>query len=90
MFVQFNGFEIEMTKSQAASVSHAGQCDSDVKILLQDKKIIRQLKKISDEKLASELREYGAWDEKELSDRSDNEERIIWIAGGNIIDDLRK
>ena len=88
MKAYFNKFEIEMTKEQAYSVSHQGQCDNDVEILLQNPKIKRQLRKISDFDLAAELKEYGAWDTEELLNRRDNENRILWIAGGNIIDEL--
>jgi hypothetical protein len=88
MIAQFNRFEIEMTKEQAHSVTHPGKCDVDVDILLQNPKIKRQLKKIPGEKLAAELKDYGAWDENELKDRKANEQRIIWIAGGIIIDEL--
>ncbi len=88
MHAQFNYFEIEMTRKQAESVSHSGDCENDVNILLQDKKIIRQLKKITDDKLIAELREYGAWEDEELQNRRDNEQRIIWIAGCNIIEEL--
>lgn len=84
MYASFNRFEIELTKRQAESVSHSGPCDNDVDILLQDKKIIRQLKKIPDDKLKEELKEYGAWNDEELQDRKANEQRIIWIAGCNI------
>lgn len=85
MIAQFNRFEIEMTKEQAYSVTHPGKCDADVEILLENPKIKRQLKKISDEDLAAELYDYAGWD---VSDRKTNEQRIIWIAGGNIIDEL--
>jgi hypothetical protein len=81
----FNRFSIEMTKEQARSCSHQGRCDDDVAYLCEDKKIKRQLKKISDEDLKEELREYGIWDEEELQDRKENEERIIWIAAGDIL-----
>jgi len=88
MYALFNRFEIELTKRQAESVSHPGPCDNDVDILLQDKKIIRQLKNIPDDKLREELKEYGAWNDEELQDRKANEQRIIWIAGCDIIEEL--
>ena len=90
MRTQFNYFKIEMTRKQAESVSHSGDCENDVNILLQDKKIIRQLKKIPDDKLRAELKEYGAWSDEELNDRKANEQRIVWIAGGNIAENLNK
>lgn len=88
MIAYFNRFDIKMTKDEARSASHQGKCDDDVKQLLVSKKIKNQLSKISDDDLISELKEYGAWDDEELKNRSDNEERIVWIAAGNIIDDL--
>jgi hypothetical protein len=39
------------------------------------------LARIPDDVLAAELYDYTDWD---VSNRSDNEERIIWIAAGNI------
>jgi hypothetical protein len=88
MFAYFNRFELQLTKAQAESVSHSGQCDDDVAALLRDKKIARQLDKISPDKIRDELREYGAWDAEELADDEQNRRRIIWIAGGNICDEL--
>ena len=86
MFAQFNSFELQMTKAQAHYASHQGRCDDDVEALTQDPKIRRQLDKIPPEKIAAELEEYGAWDEKELSDHAKNRRRIVWIAAGNIVD----
>jgi hypothetical protein len=34
--------------------------------------------------LAAELREYGAWDDDELSEHDANLERILWLACGDI------
>jgi hypothetical protein len=87
MYASFNHFEIEMTKKQAESVSHPGPCDADVEILLQDRKIKRQLKKIPDDKLRMELKEYGI-DPENLQTRHDLESYIVWIAGGNIMDNI--
>jgi len=87
MYASFNHFEIEMTKRQAESVNHPGPCDNDVEILLQDKKIKRQLKKIPDDKLRTELKEMGI-DPENLQTRHNLEMYIVWIAGGNIIDEI--
>lgn len=88
MWASFNRFEIKMTKKEAVSASHQGKCDEDVEFLRNQPHIKRQLKNIPDEKLHDELKEYGAWDESELSNREDNERRIIWIAAGDIADVL--
>lgn len=87
MYACFEGFEIKMTLAQAQSASHQGQCDDDVAYLLTLPAINRQLAKIPDDKLADELRQYGAWDETELANRKDNENRIVWIASGNITEE---
>ena len=86
MYAQFNRFELSMTKQQAHFASHQGQCDEDVQELLKNKAIIRQFKKIDPEAIKSELSEYGAWDDVELSNVADNQARILWIAAGNIVE----
>ena len=32
------------------------------------------------------LRGYGAWDDDQLADHGDNIDRLIWIAGGDIVE----
>ena len=51
--------ELKITKAQAASASHQGQCDDDVKALSEVPAIKRQLAKIYPVLLANKLREYG-------------------------------
>ena len=88
MIASFNRFEIEMTKAQAESCSHPGACDSDVLFLSKNPKIIRQFKKIDPLDVAAELKEYGAWNVEELKDTEQNIQRILWLATGNILDEL--
>jgi hypothetical protein len=78
--------EIEMTLAQAQSASHQGQCDADVMLLSQHRKIRRQLERIDPKALRDELREYGAWDDAELADHPQNLQRILWIAAGDIVE----
>lgn len=75
---------MQMTKAQAATASHQGQCDDDVRELSGVKSIARQLAKIDPTLLASELREYGAWDSDELADHDQNLQRLVWIAACDI------
>lgn len=89
MFASFNRFEIKMTRAQAESATHPGPCDSDVAHLVNLPAIRRQLDKIAPDAIAAELAEYGAWDDVELADHDQNRQRIIWIAAGNIVDELR-
>jgi DNA-binding FrmR family transcriptional regulator len=78
--------EIQLTKKQAAKGSHSGKCDNDIAELRQLPAIKKQLDKINPEILKNELREYGAWDEIELSKHDDNLTRILWIACGDILE----
>lgn len=84
METYFNNFMISMTKKEAESMSHSGSCDSDVKAFSETAKAKRQLKKISDSDLIKELSEYGCWTPEQLADRTENEQRILWIAASNI------
>jgi hypothetical protein len=87
MIAQFDKFEIEMTKKQAMTTIHPGDCEKEVCIILQDPKIKRQLEKISDSDLVYTLKQYGAWTDEDLIIREENEKRIIWIAAGDIFEE---
>lgn len=79
--------ELKMTLEQARSVSHSGQCDADVEELVRVPAIARQLVKIDPATLSAELKEYGAWDDEERADHAANQRRLVWIAGGDIVDE---
>ena len=87
MFAQFNLFSLQMTLAQARQCSHSGACDADVAAMVATPQMRRQLAKLDPVTLATELREYGAWDDMELSNHKDNYNRIVWIAAGNIAED---
>lgn len=72
--------ELQITKAQAQSCSHPGQCDQDVEDLMKAPSIARQLKKLDPALVATCLKEYGAWDEIELSNHNDNLTRLLWCA----------
>lgn len=78
--------ELQITKKQAGIGSHAGECDNDVAYLRTLPTIKRQLAKIDPEVLKGELREYGCWDETELSNHDENLTRLLWLACGDIQD----
>jgi len=52
-------------------------------------KIKRQLAKINPELLRAELKEYGAWSPEELADHEDNLDRLVWIAGCDIREEMK-
>ena len=88
MIALFNRFEIVMTKKQAEACSHPGPCDADVEALVATPAIARQLLQIDYADIVAELREYGAWDDVELRDLPANARRIVWIAAGNINEEI--
>ena len=90
MFASFERFELQMTMAQAQSASHQGQlvawCDDDVLLLSRVPAIRRQIAKLEPQAVRDELKEYGAWDETELSDHAQNLQRVVWLAAGDITD----
>ena len=72
--------EWQITKKPADSCSHPGQSDDDDEALMQTPLIARQLKKLDPAIVAACLKEYGAWNELELSNHNDNLTRLLWCA----------
>lgn len=79
--------ELSITKAQARSASHPGQCDADVRALSQVPVIRRQLAKLDPADVRAELIGYGAWDDTELADHDANIQRLLWIAAGDITEE---
>jgi hypothetical protein len=79
---------IELPYDVARNCSHSGPCDEDVKRAMKLPEIQAELQEINPDDLRKELKEYGAWDENELQSHTDNLERILWIAAGNIMEEL--
>jgi hypothetical protein len=84
LIASFNRFEVEMPLEAAQACSHQGDCYEDCKIW--EKRI--NLASLNVNKIREELREYGAWDETELADDYMNRIRIIWLAAGNILEEI--
>jgi len=82
--------ELRILRKQAEACSHQGPCDDDVEALSKEPAIAEQLEAIDPEILRCELREYGAWDDKELADHEQNLQRVLWIAAGDINEDIRR
>lgn len=86
MYATFNRFEVKLTLSHAEYGYHQGQCDESIAYLRTLTNVKRELAKLDAEKLKDELREYGAWDDIELSDHDTNLSRILWLACADIVD----
>ena len=83
----FNGFELVIPTQAVGDCSHSGACDSDVAFW---QSRIARPETCTPEKLAAELKEYGAWDAEELADDAANWNRIVWLACGNIKDEMHE
>ena len=86
-YASFNHFELGMTREEAESCSHSGDCMADVVELMKKPHIKKQLDELDPDKLRKELKEYGAWDNEELKDNEANKKRILWLAAGNITEE---
>jgi hypothetical protein len=78
--------ELNLNADQAARGYHSGQCDADIAELKQVPEIKAQLLALDIGLVRECLREYGAWDSAELSNHSDNLDRLLWIACADIVD----
>lgn len=73
-----------LTLEDAASASHQGQCDDDVKALSEKDYVACQLEKMDAAQIAADLKGYGAWDAAELADHGQNLQRLVWLAACDI------
>lgn len=81
--------ELNIPKRLISVGSHSGSCDADIAwIRKHEKRIENQLQRIDPEVLKKELKEYGAWDDDELADHDANLYRILWLACGDLSDQL--
>jgi hypothetical protein len=74
--------EFQMTQSQVDLAHHQGQCNLDVAEVV--KELRPTLDKLDRAALATELKEYGAWNADELADHESNLHRIVWLAAADI------
>jgi hypothetical protein len=78
--------ELEIPTQLVAVGYHSGDCQEGIDYLLTLDSIKNQLGKINPERLASELKEYGAWNDAELSVHQNNLQRLLWLACGDLTD----
>ncbi len=78
--------ELNITKAQARAGHHQGQCDQDIADLRRVPSIKKQLDRLDPDRVREVLRDYGAWDDDDLSDHDANLDRLLWIACGDIVE----
>lgn len=80
-YVAFNYGELYLPVQALLECNHQGRCDPDVALWVD--KIGWEGQTMDADAIRKELREYGAWDDEELSDDAENRKRILWITAGN-------
>ena len=89
-FDGLRGHEIEMTLEEAQSCSHQGQCGQDVAALLKKDHIKKQFAKFSAEQVKESLKESGGWEDEDLQDEETNQERALWFAACDIVENYKQ
>lgn len=82
------GNELRLTLADAEKCSHPGPCDQDVLEVSKKPYVKKQLQSLNPEQLRKELSDYGAWDNEQLQDHSQNLQRWIWISAGDITENI--
>jgi hypothetical protein len=73
--------ELTLTPDDIDSIPQSGPADESIAELRKVPRIAAQLEKIDAATLASNLKDYGAWDETERADHDANLSRVLWLAG---------
>ena len=85
-YSSFDGsIQIQMTREQADSMYHSGDCGEDVEAALRMPWLAPQLEDLDDSDVQRELRDWG-FDPDDLEDEQRNRERLVWMAAGYIKD----
>jgi hypothetical protein len=79
--------ELNVDIDLAKTCSHPGDCESDVRILMQNPAIKDQLENVDPDTLRDTLTEYGAWNVDELQDHGMNLVRILWVACCDLVEE---
>lgn len=76
---------VNMPDQAILDCSAQGDCSESVEYWLPKVVIVG-----SEEQIRAELKEYGAWDAEELADNEQNKRRLLWIAAGNLREEMRQ
>lgn len=90
-WASFNRFELRLPGDAINDIARSGA--NDEVVAYWTPKVIEQCERDAfpnrptDEKIAAELKEYGAWDSEALADTAQNWRRLVWLAAWNIAED---
>ena len=88
----FDRFELTMTQEQAEACYLPGidALPAVEQLLRSNEDLNIQLNRIGSGTIRDELAGYGAWDDDELIDDESNRGRIVWIAAGDIWEEVQE
>lgn len=78
--------EIPITGKLLKEICTSGSNDAAVEKACKNRRVRKKLDQYTNEELAEELSDYGAWDKEELKDRKNNEARIVWVLAWDVFD----
>lgn len=84
----FNHVALRVRTSDALDMTQPGPADDTVAYYVQQPYYTRQFAEMRPEDVRDELAEYGAWDAEDLADDAYNLHRLLWIAAGNVREQL--
>lgn len=87
-FADFNYFDFQVKGSIVALCSQSGNMEDNIRQSLEDEELKEELSKLDPDKIRIELKECGTWDEEELKDNEANISRLLWVACGNISENV--
>lgn len=79
---------LELTKEMLSTIPWWGRSDESIAQLMKDPEVKRQMEALNSEQVRLALKYYGAWDDKTLSDETQNLHRILWVACGDLKDGM--
>ena len=82
--------ELGFIPEDADDIMQPGPADETVEAIARKPYMSEQLDALSVDAIRSELKQYGAWDEDELADDSENRRRLVWVLGCNAAEEMRQ
>lgn len=74
-----NYLELEVPREFLELIPEMGDAQDSLDAILDNTSYLKYLSHIDAQKLRLELEDYGAWDEQELGDHTENIKRFLWV-----------